>query len=146
MDATQEDLGNPPVESSTDSDSGANSGAADAGWFPLAIGACVFAAMAVWRNGRQRLFAQLEASSVPLEPFLKSLFRSQGSQATQSPPRPGATLIGAAGGRRGTVPSRSCTGAAARWARCSPSTTSPTPSGAPSSCRSRRRASSTCCA
>jgi KUP system potassium uptake protein len=47
---------------------------ADGGWFPLAVGACVFAAMAVWRNGRQRLFAQLEASSVPLEPFLKSLF------------------------------------------------------------------------
>jgi KUP system potassium uptake protein len=46
----------------------------DGGWFPLAIGACVFGAMAVWRNGRQRLLAQLEASSVPLEPFLKSLF------------------------------------------------------------------------
>src|SRR6185503_2873654 len=47
---------------------------ADGGWFPLATGACVFAAMAIWRSGRQRLFAQLHASSVPLEPFLKSLF------------------------------------------------------------------------
>src|SRR5688572_20956960 len=47
---------------------------ADGGWFPLAIGAGVFAAMVIWRNGRQRLYAQLEASSVPLEPFLKSLF------------------------------------------------------------------------
>src|SRR5688500_8793602 len=46
---------------------------ADGGWFPLAVGACVFAAVAVWRHGRQRLFAQLEASSVPLAPFLKSL-------------------------------------------------------------------------
>jgi len=47
---------------------------ADGGWFPLAIGAGVFAAMTIWRSGRQRLFAQLHASSVPLEPFLKSLF------------------------------------------------------------------------
>ena len=47
---------------------------ADGGWFPLAIGACAFAAMTIWRGGRARLFAQLEASSVPLEPFLKSLF------------------------------------------------------------------------
>jgi KUP system potassium uptake protein len=47
---------------------------ADGGWFPLAIGACAFAAMTIWRSGRARLFAQLEASSVPLEPFLKSLF------------------------------------------------------------------------
>ena len=47
---------------------------ADGGWFPLAIGACVFAGMTIWRGGRGRLFAQLQASSVPLEPFLKSLF------------------------------------------------------------------------
>jgi KUP system potassium uptake protein len=46
----------------------------DGGWFPLAIGAGVFAAMAIWRGGRERLFRQLHASSVPLEPFLKSLF------------------------------------------------------------------------
>ena len=46
----------------------------DGGWFPLAIGACVFAVMSIWRNGRARLFTQLQASSVPLEPFLKSLF------------------------------------------------------------------------
>jgi KUP system potassium uptake protein len=30
--------------------------------------------MSVWRNGRARLFAQLQVSSVPIEPFLKSLF------------------------------------------------------------------------
>jgi KUP system potassium uptake protein len=46
----------------------------DGGWYPLAIGACVFAVMAVWRGGRARLFAQLHASSVPIEPFLNSLF------------------------------------------------------------------------
>jgi KUP system potassium uptake protein len=47
---------------------------ADGGWFPLAVGAGVFLVMTSWRRGRERLFAQLHASSVPLEPFLKSLF------------------------------------------------------------------------
>jgi KUP system potassium uptake protein len=47
---------------------------ADGGWFPLAIGACVFAVMSTWRRGREALFARLRASSVPLEAFLKSLF------------------------------------------------------------------------
>jgi KUP system potassium uptake protein len=47
---------------------------ADGGWFPLAVGAGVFVVMTSWRRGRERLFAQLRASSVPLEPFLKSLF------------------------------------------------------------------------
>ena len=47
---------------------------ADGGWFPLAIGAAVFAGMTIWRRGRERLLVQLQASSVPLEPFLKSLF------------------------------------------------------------------------
>ncbi len=46
---------------------------ADGGWFPLAIGACVFAVMSTWRRGREALLATLRASSVPLEPFLKSL-------------------------------------------------------------------------
>jgi KUP system potassium uptake protein len=47
---------------------------ADGGWFPLAIGAAVFALMSTWRRGREHLFARLRASSVPLEAFLKSLF------------------------------------------------------------------------
>ncbi len=46
---------------------------ADGGWFPLAIGAAVFLVMSTWRRGRERLLAQLQSSSVPLEPFLKSL-------------------------------------------------------------------------
>jgi KUP system potassium uptake protein len=46
----------------------------DGGWFPLAIGAAVFVTMATWRRGRARLLAHLQESSVPLEPFLKSLF------------------------------------------------------------------------
>jgi len=45
----------------------------DGGWFPLALGAAIFVVMISWRRGRARLFAQLRSSSVPLEPFLKSL-------------------------------------------------------------------------
>jgi KUP system potassium uptake protein len=47
---------------------------ADGGWFPLTIGAAVFAVMATWRRGREHVFGRLRASSVPLEDFLKSLF------------------------------------------------------------------------
>jgi KUP system potassium uptake protein len=47
---------------------------ADGGWFPLAIGACVFFIMSTWRRGRRILFERLRAESVPLAPFLKSLF------------------------------------------------------------------------
>ena len=47
---------------------------ADGGWFPLAIGALAFTVMATWRRGREILFARLREASVPLQPFLKSLF------------------------------------------------------------------------
>jgi len=46
----------------------------DGGWFPLAIGGAMFAVMSTWRRGREILFERLNSSSVPLEPFLKSLF------------------------------------------------------------------------
>ena len=46
----------------------------DGGWFPLAIGAIVFTVMMTWRQGRSILFKRLHASSVPLKPFLDSLF------------------------------------------------------------------------
>ena len=46
----------------------------DGGWFPLVIGACVFTAMATWRRGREIMFDRLRSTSVPLDPFLKSLF------------------------------------------------------------------------
>jgi KUP system potassium uptake protein len=46
----------------------------DGGWFPLAIGAIVFTAMITWRQGRSIMFNRLRASSVPLKPFLDSLF------------------------------------------------------------------------
>ena len=48
---------------------------ADGGWFPLAIGGCVFIVMTTWRRGREILFQRLDESSVPLVPFLDSLFR-----------------------------------------------------------------------
>jgi KUP system potassium uptake protein len=47
---------------------------ADGGWFPLAIGAAVFIAMATWRRGRETLLERVQSSSVPLDSFLKSLF------------------------------------------------------------------------
>jgi KUP system potassium uptake protein len=46
----------------------------DGGWFPLVIGAAVFLVMTTWRRGREVMFERLSESSVPLEPFLKSLF------------------------------------------------------------------------
>jgi KUP system potassium uptake protein len=46
----------------------------DGGWFPLLIGAVVFTMMTTWRQGRSIMFNRLRASSVPLKPFLDSLF------------------------------------------------------------------------
>ena len=46
----------------------------DGGWFPLVIGAAVFAVMTTWRRGREHLFSRVRSSSVPLEGFLESLF------------------------------------------------------------------------
>jgi KUP system potassium uptake protein len=45
------------------------------GWFPLAIGVAVFVVMTTWRRGREVMFQRLNEASVPLAPFLKSLFR-----------------------------------------------------------------------
>jgi KUP system potassium uptake protein len=47
----------------------------EGGWFPLVLGLGVFTVMLTWRRGRAVLFEQLRAASVPLEPFLASLFR-----------------------------------------------------------------------
>jgi KUP system potassium uptake protein len=48
---------------------------AEGGWFPLVIGAAIFTFMTTWRRGREILFGRMRASTVPLEPFLESLFR-----------------------------------------------------------------------
>jgi KUP system potassium uptake protein len=50
---------------------------ADGGWFPLLIGASVFVVMTTWRRGRGIMFQRLRASSVPLKPFLDSLFQDE---------------------------------------------------------------------
>jgi KUP system potassium uptake protein len=47
----------------------------EGGWFPLALGTLVLIVMTTWRRGREILFARLRASTVPLGPFLESLFR-----------------------------------------------------------------------
>jgi KUP system potassium uptake protein len=47
----------------------------EGGWFPLVLGAAIFAVMMTWRRGRTTLLDRLRTSSVPLGPFLDSLFR-----------------------------------------------------------------------
>jgi KUP system potassium uptake protein len=46
----------------------------DGGWMPIALGAAMFTLMATWRRGRDLLLDQLRESSVPLTPFIQSLF------------------------------------------------------------------------
>ncbi|HET7528544.1 MAG TPA: potassium transporter Kup [Burkholderiaceae bacterium] len=43
------------------------------GWFPLVLGVALFAVMATWRLGRERLAAQISGGDPPLIPFLQSL-------------------------------------------------------------------------
>jgi KUP system potassium uptake protein len=46
----------------------------DGGWFPLAAGALIFTVMVTWRQGRAILMRRQRESSIPLKPFLASLF------------------------------------------------------------------------
>jgi len=46
----------------------------EGGWFPLAMGILVFTIMVTWRRGREIMFERLRASSIPLLPFIQSLF------------------------------------------------------------------------
>ncbi|HET7298299.1 MAG TPA: potassium transporter Kup [Burkholderiales bacterium] len=46
----------------------------EGGWFPLVLGISMFTVMTTWRRGREVMFARLSDASVPLLPFLKSLF------------------------------------------------------------------------
>jgi len=46
----------------------------DGGWFPLTLGTIMLTIMLTWRRGRRLLLGQLAVSSVPLGPFLESLF------------------------------------------------------------------------
>jgi len=45
----------------------------DGGWFPLAIGVCVFVVMTTWWRGRTELSQQMDANVVPDELFLADL-------------------------------------------------------------------------
>jgi KUP system potassium uptake protein len=47
----------------------------DGGWFPIALGAAVFAVMFTWRRGRMLLFARMRQSAVPLGQLIESLMR-----------------------------------------------------------------------
>jgi KUP system potassium uptake protein len=46
------------------------------GWFPLLLGAVLFALMLTWRRGRELVFENLQKHAIPLEAFLESLFIS----------------------------------------------------------------------
>jgi KUP system potassium uptake protein len=46
----------------------------EGGWFPLLLGIAMFTVMTTWRRGREVMFDRLTESTVPLQPFLKSLF------------------------------------------------------------------------
>lgn len=46
----------------------------DGGWFPLAMGALIFTVMVTWRRGREIMIDCMRESSIPLEPFLATLF------------------------------------------------------------------------
>ena len=43
------------------------------GWFPLALGACVFTLMSTWKRGRGLVRSSIEEQSLVLQPFLQSL-------------------------------------------------------------------------
>jgi KUP system potassium uptake protein len=48
----------------------------DGGWFPLALGALLFAVMMTWRRGRELLAHNLQSGSPPLREFLQLLLQS----------------------------------------------------------------------
>ena len=47
----------------------------DGGWFPIALGAVIYVVMVTWRRGRALFFQRMHEATVPLAPFLQSLFR-----------------------------------------------------------------------
>jgi KUP system potassium uptake protein len=46
------------------------------GWFPLAIGGCIFTLMMTWKKGRAILNEKLRADAIDLKTFLESVFVS----------------------------------------------------------------------
>ena len=45
----------------------------EGGWFPLAVGLCIFVIMSTWMQGRDRLAAQRAKGALPLATFLETL-------------------------------------------------------------------------
>jgi KUP system potassium uptake protein len=43
----------------------------DGGWFPLALGACIFLLMTTWKRGRKLLQSRLASEALPLDAFVK---------------------------------------------------------------------------
>ncbi len=58
----------------------------EGGWFPLSMGAIIFTFMVTWRRGREILVERMRSDSIPLTPFLVSLFEDP-------PPRVAGTAI-----------------------------------------------------
>ena len=57
------------------------------GWFPLVVGAVIFALMSTWKRGRQILSERLSEGALPLDLFVRGL-------GTKSPPRvPGIAVF-----------------------------------------------------
>ena len=68
---------------------------AHGGWFPLAIGAVLFAVMTTWKTGRRLLGQRLAASVLPLEMFIQSI-------AQDPPHRVKGTAVFMSGNPNGT--------------------------------------------
>jgi KUP system potassium uptake protein len=45
----------------------------DGGWFPLALGLCIFTLLATWKRGRSLLYEKLQQDSMPIDAFINSL-------------------------------------------------------------------------
>ena len=45
----------------------------EGGWFPLAVGLCIFVVMSTWMQGRDRLAAQRAHGALPLSTFLETI-------------------------------------------------------------------------
>ena len=48
----------------------------EGGWFPLAIGTCIFTLMMTWKEGRHLLNEKLRSDAIPLKDFLEAVFVS----------------------------------------------------------------------
>ncbi len=59
----------------------------EGGWFPLAVGAALFAAMTTWKRGRAEVGQLLEDTRLPLEFFLQDV------EATGCPRVPGTAVV-----------------------------------------------------